>query len=341
MTGGAPAADNPHMRRMDLYLPLGGNLDDVLARAPMLAGLAQRVRVVPADTGMAAWLCRQFGIVRQHDWPLAPICARSDGIDPGDSAWLRLDPVHLEPGLRGLMPHAAAQVGLDTEEAAALGESLRPLWAAAGMTLFTPRPTRWYLRLAQPPEWHAASPDMLVHLPLERGLPRGPGAREFMRLINDAQMLLHAHPVNRLRETRGSTPINGLWAWGGGRAPALAETPDLLATDAGWADPDALAAAVADYAGSRRITCPPALADRHAWRGCRHALVIPPLADRLEAPETALARLERDWLRPLLRAVRFGRIRRASVSLASDPPLRVELDWRGAWGWRPRTTSAR
>lgn len=341
MTDQAPAADNPRMRRMDLYLRLSGNMDDLLARAPMLARLAQRAQTARADAGMAAWLCHQFNIPRQHDWPLAPVCARADGIEPGGAAWLRLDPMHLEPGLRGLMPHAAVHVGLDSEEAAALGDGLRPLWAAAGMTLFTPRPTRWYLRLEQPPEWHAASPDMLANLPLERGLPQGPGAREFMRLINDAQMLLHAHPVNRRREARGVAPINGLWAWGGGRAPAITQAPDLLAAEPTSADPDVLAAAVATYAGTRRILCPPALAGSHVWRGCRHALVIPPVADGPEASETALARIERDWLQPLLRAMRMGRVRRASISLPTDPPLRIELDWLGAWGWRRRATSAR
>lgn len=340
MTRRAPAADNARMRRMDLFLPLAGNLDDVLAQATTLGWCARRACVTPADTGLTPWLCRQFGIVRQHDWPLAPVCARADGMDPGEAPWLRLDPLHLEPGLRGLIPHAAASVGLDAEEAVALSESLRPLWAEAGMTLHTPHPTRWYLRLASAPEWHAAPPEMLAHMPLERALPQGAGAREFMRLVNDAQMLLHAHPVNRLREARGAAPINGLWAWGGGRAPWVGTVPDVLAGKARCSDQDALLAAVADYAGTRRVVCPRALTASSAWAGARHALVVLPVPDAPEALETTLARLEGDWLRPLRRAVRMGRLRSASITVPTHPPLRVELDFPSAWGLRRGTTSA-
>ena len=41
-------------------------------------------------------------------------------------------------------------------------------------------------------------------------------------LLNEAQMLLHAHPVNEAREARGELAINSLRLWGAGRAPGSA-----------------------------------------------------------------------------------------------------------------------
>jgi hypothetical protein len=38
--------------------------------------------------------------------------------------------------------------------------------------------------------------------------------------INEAQMVLHAHPVNQARQAAGQPVVNSLWPWGGGRLPA-------------------------------------------------------------------------------------------------------------------------
>lgn len=42
----------------------------------------------------------------------------------------------------------------------------------------------------------------------------------FRILLNELQMLLFTHPVNRARETRGELPVNSVWLWGGGTRPA-------------------------------------------------------------------------------------------------------------------------
>jgi hypothetical protein len=39
------------------------------------------------------------------------------------------------------------------------------------------------------------------------------------RLLNEMQMFLHAHDLNRERERRGRLAVNSLWFWGGGRVP--------------------------------------------------------------------------------------------------------------------------
>ena len=56
---------------------------------------------------------------------------------------------------------------------------------------------------------------------VEGHLPRGEGAEELLRLTNSAQMLLHRHPLNALRQRQGKPPANSIWLWGHGRAPAM------------------------------------------------------------------------------------------------------------------------
>ena len=51
--------------------------------------------------------------------------------------------------------------------------------------------------------------------------PSPDGAINWMRLQNELQMVLHAHPVNAAREDAGKPTINGVWFWGGGVMPKL------------------------------------------------------------------------------------------------------------------------
>jgi hypothetical protein len=47
-------------------------------------------------------------------------------------------------------------------------------------------------------------------------LPKGEDEIRWRKILNEAQMLFFAHPVNAHRESRGQMTINSLWLWGEG-----------------------------------------------------------------------------------------------------------------------------
>jgi hypothetical protein len=51
-------------------------------------------------------------------------------------------------------------------------------------------------------------------------LPQGAEGRRWRAVLTEIQVLLHQHPLNAERRTRGLPPVNSLWLWGGGRLPA-------------------------------------------------------------------------------------------------------------------------
>ena len=55
----------------------------------------------------------------------------------------------------------------------------------------------------------------------DQGLTTDP---QWRKLLNEAQILLHAHPINQARESRGQPRVNSLWPWGGGSLPSDANT---------------------------------------------------------------------------------------------------------------------
>jgi hypothetical protein len=146
---------------------------------------------------------------------------------------------------------------------------------------------------------------------IDRHLPQGDDALDWHRVINEAQMVLHAHAVNAAREARGATAVNSVWLWGGGTLPAAVK-PALAAA---WSD-DVLTRSLAAAAETAHHGLPDSAA---AWlcaapaAGDHHLLVFVRLSNALHAGDIPawreqLARLERDWAAPLLSALRAGKI---------------------------------
>jgi len=145
--------------------------------------------------------------------------------------WLCLDPIHLRVEQTCLRVDDPQFLDLSAAEAEALAASLAPTFAALGI-LQVLNPAAWNLRL------HASAPTLTLLPPLPDyitraaiPLPKGEATAPWRHAINEANMLLHTHPVNLAREAAGKLTINTLWPWGNGCLPASAikTTPPLEA----------------------------------------------------------------------------------------------------------------
>jgi hypothetical protein len=165
------------------------------------------------------------------------------------------------------------------------------------------------------------------------------------QLLNEAQMVLFAHPLNQRREDAGRPPINGLWLWGGGCLPARRES-DL---DGVWSI-NPLAKGLARAAGvpTHPVPVDAATLLEHAASATYHLVVLEDLLGAVHYENaadyrTALHELEKRWFSPLLAALKAGRIRRLRVE-ASTAYAAVAWDNRRSDHWkfwrRPPTISA-
>ena len=284
---------------------------EVPALRKLLArGRAQRCAAIAPE----GWLCQAFEVERAQDWPIAPLTLELDGGEPGDVYWLRADPIHIKVERQRLLLVHSALFEIDHGEAQALAAALNAHFAADGYAFSAPHPRRWYVKLPRLPRLVTHSVSEAAGRELQSCLPEGPDALAWHRVFNEAQMLLHTHPVNEAREERGEPAINSVWLWGGGTRPAVRGRP----YDAVWSD-DAAAAALAAAAC---VTAEALPADASAWIA-RVAGAAPHLRSGLlvldaaagaaaygdvEAWRDRLARLEALWLAPLLRELHAGRI---------------------------------
>ena len=192
--------------------------------ASVLKLLGRADAETPAEAGEQAQLLRHFRL-RPAGWPMAAMTRQTEFGDAQGSRWLRADPVHVRPDMTGARMLAWGNLALDESEAEAFAQALRPLFGDAGMPMSHRHPERWYLQLsreAKLPEF--ATPEAALGRDLLEMLPAGAEGARWRALLNEAQVILHNHPVNARRAARGAVVANSLWFWGGGLLPDAVES---------------------------------------------------------------------------------------------------------------------
>jgi hypothetical protein len=290
--------------RLDrLLIALAGQpIWSALGRADRLADVSSAVvqagfDVVPADFGHAA--------VARH------------GVadDAGLHVWMRADPCWLQPDMSSLRMMAWGDMQLSRRDAEDLSAVVRPLFGDAGFEFFIEHPEHWYLKLPMGSEpARMAHPHDVLGDDVERHLPQGTSGLRWRRLLNEVQMTLHQHPVNRRREAAGLPPANSLWFWGGGRLPnRVRSASQKLFSD------DILLRGLARQANLSCVAAPHRLDDIAAPRGAAIDL-------RSVAPEA----LNADWLEPAMRRLRSGGVEQLRLQFSGGERflLRRPQRWR-------------
>src|SRR6266508_67508 len=279
-----------------------------------------------------AWLFGRFGVLRQRDWPVAPYTLLADGGAPGPHYWMRADPVHLQVGRDSLVLADSAAFEVSRAESEALVEALNRHFGQT-MLVYPLRPARWYVRLDKAPDMQTTPAAAARGAAIDEKLPAGPDAMRFHALMNEAQMLLHEHPVNAGREARGDLSLNSIWFWGGGVIEAAKARPfSAVVGDDPLARGLALAAGIPARALPRDAgSMLASLADEGV------ALVVLDALREAQLRERRTA-LERDWFLPLLAALKSSRIGMLTLHLAGENRLlqveTVRSDLRYFWRLR-------
>jgi 2,3-bisphosphoglycerate-independent phosphoglycerate mutase len=153
----------------------------------------------------------------------SPLEAASIGVElgPKDVAF-RVNLVNLHPKGGRLFMHDYSAGHISTAEGR---ELLKALQEGLGNDEFQFYPGVGYRHLMV---WRGGPDGMTVTPPhditgqdVADYLPRGDGADQLIRLMNDAQQLLCNHPQYRRRVAEEKLPANSIWFWGHGRPPRM------------------------------------------------------------------------------------------------------------------------
>lgn len=261
---------------------------------------------------------RQFDVL-PRGWPVAAVTRQRDAGDAAGSAWMRADPVYVQPEINGarLMAHGEA-LSLSDADTAAFLPALKPYFGDSGVLLDAPDPHRWYLQMpagAKLPEM--VSLDDALGADLFEQLPDGPDGRRWRSLLSEAQVVLHNHPRNAERAVAGLAPVNSLWFWGAGLLPN-----HVITLHTRVASDDGTITAFAQTAGVPVGPVPT------RWPTDGSGLFD--LRDLRD-----LAMFDRDWWQPLSEQLRAGEIGPVVVEFADGHRLTMTARHRWRFWRRP------
>ena len=232
---------------LDVYFPQFGQYllsgDDAQAFTKLCAVGAWEK---DPEHALEASLCKQFGIKKQADWPVAPLALIGEEAQQADGYWFVVHPVHFV--LQRDYFTLGDAVPLNAEESELLAAALNQHFAQDGLR-FLPSKTSDFLYLHVNDDVDVTTYSLSEAMGRDVGkhMPHGKHGMKFQTLLNEVQMLLHDHPINQSLEKRGLLAVNSLWLSGGGRFEAINQSAQKLGFKL-FAN-DALSAGLAKWSG--------------------------------------------------------------------------------------------
>ncbi|MFP4611381.1 MAG: hypothetical protein ACLFQT_10205 [Thiohalophilus sp.] len=288
-----------------------------------------------------AGLFQLFGIAPDAagDYPAAAVCQSVQQLQL-EQFCLRADPIHLQADMTSAVLRAHQELRLDADEAQQLVDSINQHLHQDGLQLVMGQPHHWYLSLTAAPQLQTSPLPSLLLQDINPHLPRGESAAEWRRLMNEIQMLLYDHPVNRQREAEGRLTVNSLWLWGGGHQPDQSAVRwQQIYTD------DWLLDALARFHGVASDDLPESVED--LLENC-HGEILLGVDDCLHplrqqdpfAWVGAVEQFQNLWLQPLLAGLRQKRYQRLTLLPANGQRYQLTRRTLRRW-WRRRRPLAK
>lgn len=230
-------------------------------------------------------------------------------------SWTYLTCVHFAAGMNDVAAMTLrGPAALTEHERAEIAATLAPHLASYGYELHATGGT-WRVRCPRVLDAHTLAPAVAFEGALKDALPRGPDAAELRRLMTEMQMLLHEHPVNRRRARAQQPAANGTWMWS---VANLTRERSSATLPVAFGDEPYLKGLYLLHSQTVR-------AERFDVTTLREAVSDHAATVAIVKPDSRAA-LDRDWLTPLLEALRAGRLRRLTVYFDR---WRLVLDRRG------------
>lgn len=206
---------------MKLQILLSDPVDalPVMAADQALLHMMARGKKQWLDMGWEAYLCQQFGVSKQQDWPIAALARLGAGLPADHAYWMLASPVHLLLQRDSFALSQPAPLALSIDEREALRNSLNRHFDGEGLEFMPGAQGHWYLRLQSMPALATTPVGMVAGRDITSCMPQGDDAQRWRQLVNEMQMLFFSHEVNQAREARGELTANSVWLHGGGILP--------------------------------------------------------------------------------------------------------------------------
>ncbi len=258
--------------------------------------------------------------------------------------WLRVDPVQMIADRDSLVLIPGSDLGISETESRALLEAFNQHFLQDQVSLEYASATVWYLRIKQPVDIKTHPIESVAYQPVNERYPSGNAASYWRQLLNETQMLFYGHPVNESRREQGYPEINSVWIWGEG---TLDQSAVVMRNEAMiWSDESYLKG-LAKVSKAQQMPSPQSyqawlesqsLLEPSSSKIKHHLIRLDSLSDSLDLMQqedwlSALQTLEKEWLKPLLQALKNKQIGSLLLDFGSHyryhlKPVHLRRFWR-------------
>ena len=165
-----------------------------------------------------------FQLDFKNDFPSAAFTLLANDLYDPEKFYMHADPVHLQADIDSVLLTPGADLNISDAEADTFCQVLNQHFAEDGLTFHVMKNKQWFvssnkeIKLKTTPLVYATARNINFLL------PSGNDAVRWKQLLTEAQMLLHAHELNAVRDAAGRMSINSLWFYGSGKLMPLENT---------------------------------------------------------------------------------------------------------------------
>ncbi len=321
-------------KSITLFIPgLLEHLPDPVPHLPALETLLARADCRnDLPVGYERTLKHLFGLPQSsnHDVPEGALSRYAQTGEKPEGVWLCAAPVHLFADQSRVYLNSIDETALSENEAAQFITELNRLYREDDWEFVQHTTTRWYLRIPTEPNIRTTPLRDVDGKPIHDKLPQGDDALQWHRVLNEMQMLLHSSSVNSARQESGEATVNGVWLWGAGKLPEVANITQWQTV---WTD-ESMAQGLALLNGiDAHERLPGASHCLQQTDAMEQLVVFTPWS--MDNVSGVFHKLESDWFIPLCVAVQNGVL--DSVSLMSAEGRQWKLQRKHRWYfWRRR-----
>lgn len=157
-----------------------------------------------------------FELNFESEFPSAALTLLANGKYDPALFYMHADPVHLRADMDQAVLTSSADLKISDLEAVALRETLNQHFDRDDLIFLSLDKNQWFVSSKNKINMSTTSLIDATGRNINFILPEGKDAVRWKQILTEAQMLMHSHEVNTLRENSGLMTINSLWFHGSG-----------------------------------------------------------------------------------------------------------------------------
>lgn len=163
-----------------------------------------------------------------NDFPTAALSMMTHESYDDSLHYMCADPVHLQADIDHAILTSSDDLAIQESDSAIFCDVLNKHFNQDGLFFLCVNKDRWVVASKDKIRLDTTPLSEAIGRNVNFILPKGEDAVSWNRVLTEAQMLMHSHDINTVRETSGRQSVNSLWFHGSGDLPEFSKHSSMF-----------------------------------------------------------------------------------------------------------------